>query len=400
MNEKLTNKMVDAAKPRETRYAIWDSVIPGLGVIVHPSGIKSFVLKYRTADGTQRKPLIGTYGKLTVQQARKIANEWASEVRAGEDPSGARKGARKGLSMSEACQQFMRDHASLKKPNTRSQYQTAIDKYVVPELGSRKIASVNHSDVARLIASIGKSKPVMANRVRAMLSKLFELAELWGARPLNSNPVRHVERYRERKRHRDLSEIELRRLATALAEVEAKPPCAIDAIRFLLFTGMRRGEVLELRWSEVDLDRGFLRLGDSKSGQKVVRLNSAAEEILERLKPEEGKSRVYVFESAQHPKDHITEWELRVAWEAVRAKAQLNDLVDVPSMRLHDLRHNFASWGASQSLSLLQIGALLGHKSPRTTARYADLAADAAHAAAETVGHRITEAMESTGETE
>ncbi|MBN1654571.1 MAG: site-specific integrase [Deltaproteobacteria bacterium] len=325
---------------------------------------------------------------------------YSPEARAGGDPSTARKQARKGLTVSEACDQFTKEHAARKKPHTQSQYETIIRRYVNPALGNRKIASINHGDIARLISSVGKDYPVMANRVRAMLSKLFDLAEKWGARPTNSNPVLHIERYSERKRHRDLSELELARLAKALeaAKRDSGISQAIDAIRLLLFTGMRRGEILRLRWSEVDLDRSALRLGDSKTGQKTVRLNSAACDLISAQERVIGVP--YVFPSQQHSGTHLSEWELRKAWERVREIAALEGREDeeLPAFRLHDFRHNFAATGTAQNFSLQIIGRLLGHKNPATTNRYADLQDDPARQAAETIGRKIAEAMKTENE--
>lgn len=391
--EKLTKAKIDAAQPRGVRYILWDSEIRGFGCVVHPGGRKSFVLKYRTIDGTVRKPAVGTYGSITLVQARELAREMLGAVRAGKDPSRSRQDARIGLTVADACDRFMREHATRKKPNTRTQYKTIIRRYVKPALGTRKIASATDSDVARLIGSVGKDYPVMANRVRAMLSKLFALAEEWGLRPKNSNPVLRIDRYSERKRHRDLSELELARLAKALDSAAQDPEktVAVGAIRLLLFTGMRRNEVLELRWSETDLDRSMLHLGDSKTGQKTVRLNSAAVDIIgnqERL-----VGGLYVFPSRQHPGSHLTEWGLRKAWESVRENAALESREEIEAFRLHDFRHNFAAAATSQNLSLQIIGRLLGHKNPATTNRYADLQDDPAKQAAEVIGRRITQAM-------
>jgi integrase len=397
---KLTKKVIDAAKPdkdSEQTYVIWDTEIVGFGLHVALSGRKTFVLRYRTTAGEQRKPVLGTYGSLTLVQARQIATEMLSQVRAGGDPSAARKEARRAITVAEACDQFMKEHAARKKPHTRSQYETIVRRYVKPTLGNRKVEGISHSDIARLVSSVGKDYPVMANRIRAMLSKLFTLAEKWGVRPANSNPVLHIDRYSERKRHRDLSEFELAKLAKALeeAEREAGISTAINAIRVLLFSGMRRNEVLELRWSEVDLDRFALRLGDSKTGQKTVQINSAACDVISSQERLVGVP--YVFPSQQHPGAHLTEWELRKAWEKVREKAALGEREDkeLPAFRLHDLRHNFAAAGTAQNFSLQIVGALLGHRNPKTTARYAALQDSPARQAAETIGRKIAEAMKS-----
>ena len=395
MGTKLTKKLIDAAEPRATRYVIWDAEILGFGLSVSPSGNKSFILKYRSLDGAQRKPTVGRFGNLTLQQAREIARDMLGEVRAGRDPSLARKQARNAPTVGELCDRFDAEHASLKKPNTRAQYETVIRKYIKPKLGDKKVRAVVTADVARLIVNIGREKPVAANRVRATLSKMFSLAERWGLRERNTNPVTDVEKFPEKKRHRDLSSEELKRLGAALIEAinDVETPCAIAAIRLLLFTGARRNEVLCLRWSEVDLEKGLLRLGDSKTGSKAVYLNSAALEVVAGIERVVGNP--FVFQSRHHPRTHLTEWELRKVWEHVRDQADLGEQEDgtVRAMRLHDLRHSFASTAAGEGLSLHQIGHLLGHKQTSTTARYADLVRGPNFEAAEQIGKRLTEAM-------
>lgn len=389
---KLTKRAIDEAKPGERELLLWDTEVKGLGLKVLPSGSKTFVLFYRTADGTQRKPKVGEFGAITLDQAREIARDMLGAVRAGGDPSAARKGARLAPTVEDACKKFLEEHAAKKKALTEAQYRQLIEKRVKPALGSRKIASISHEDVARLVYGVGKEHPIAANRLRAMLSKLFNLAEKWGWRPNGSNPCTHVERNSEQKRHRDLSEAELARLAKALIEAEAEPqpgqedvsedPRAIAAIRALLFTGCRRNEILRLQWSEVDLERGILRLGDSKTGAKIVHLNAAAREVIEAQGKVAGNA--YVFASSTKAGRPLA--DVKDAWERIRTRAGLGG---EGAMRLHDLRHHFASTAAAQGMSLPLIGKLLGHKNPNTTARYAQLADDPARRAAEDVGRII-----------
>lgn len=399
---KLTKRTIDAAKPAASEYMLWDTEVRGLGLKVRPSGRKMFMLFYRTADGTQRKPKVGAYGQITLAQAREIALDMLNDVRAGKDPSGARRNARQAPTVEEACDRFVREHAKLKKPLTCAQYEGLIDRYVKPALGSRKVASIRHDDVARVVHSVGKTHPIAANRLRAMLSKLFNLCEKWGWRPTGSNPCAHIERYSEQKRHRDLSELELARLAKVLIAAETPPdpyakgpdgepaqdrsenPRAVGAIRLLLFTGCRRNEVLRLKWSEVDLERGLLRIGDSKTGAKIVPLNQAAREVLEAQPRMVGNP--YVFPSARKPGKPLH--DVKRVWDRIRTRAKLED------MRLHDLRHHFASTAAASGLSLPLIGRLLGHRTPTTTARYAELADDPARRASEAVGEALSTAME------
>lgn len=230
-----------------------------------------------------------------------------------------------------------------------------------------------------------RTTPGAANRTLALLSKMFNLAEKWGLRPDGSNPCRHVERYRERKLERFLSNAELARLGAVLNEAErtrTESPSAIAAVRLLLFTGCRLSEILTLCWQHVDLEQGVLRLPESKTGAKVVYLPPAALEVLQGIDRVEGNS--YVVVGAK-PGAHLV--NLTKPWHRIRAKAGLDDV------RIHDLRHSFASMAAAGGLSLPIIGALLGHTQAATTQRYAHLAANPLKQASELTGKRIADAL-------
>jgi integrase len=265
------------------------------------------------------------------------------EVRNGGDPSATRQSSKKGVTVFDVCKRFEKEHISRKKQNTQNQYKRLIEKEINPQLGSKRVEEITTSEVSLLLHKVGKKHPVKANRLRAVMSKLFSLAERWGYRPQGTNPVTHIERYREQKRHRDLTADELISLAVALESMkdETGNTAAIAVIRLLLFTGARRGEILGLKWSEVDLERGMLHLGDSKTGQKTIYLNSAAREILDSVDKLVGCS--YVFPANYRPQGRtvgpMPEWELREIWEQVRDKAGLGATKDVEAFRIHDLRH-------------------------------------------------------------
>jgi len=398
--KKLTKTVIDSLKPGQSRYVIWDTEIAGFGLRVETTGTKTFLLKYRTAGGVTRKPTIDKYGKVTLEQARKMALDWLHEVRHGGDPSRAKQTAReeKGTTINDVLETFQIEHVDSKKKNTRIQYEGLIKNEIKPAFGKRRVDEVTEADVSRLLHRVGKKYPIKANRLRAVMSKLFSFAERRGYRPRGSNPVTFIDRYREKKRHRDLNDKELKALANALNSMQDDTDnvAAIAAIRLMLFTGARRGEVLNLRWSEVDLDRAMLRLGDSKTGKKTVYLNSAARQILDGVEQLVGCP--YVFPQQFRPKGRgwrpMPEWELREVWESIRSKAGLEGGEGVQAFRLHDLRHSFASLGAGEGLSLLQIGELLGHSpQSRTTGRYADLVNAPNVQAAEAIGKRIAKAM-------
>src|SRR5579859_2324924 len=416
--QKLTKKLIDSLVPSSKRYIVWDSEITGLGVQVFPTGArrpnghKAFVLYYRTRDGVQRKPSLGPYGVLTVEKARDQAKDLLADVRHGEDPSAERKKSRAAPTVDEVADRYMTEHARLhKKPRSADSDELNLKLHVRPRWGSRKIASITYNDVVGMHSSM-KQTPGAANRVLALLSKMFNLCEKWGLRPEHSNPCRHVVRYPEKRIHHDLSEIEVARLAKVLRESEeafarvvedraregdreiAEEPTAIAAIRLLLFTGCRRGEILNLKWAEVDLERRLLRLLDSKGGAKTIAMNAAAEDLL-RTRPTLPGS-PWVFPSPKDPKCPLV--GLPKIWERIRKRTGLEKMRDGGAFRIHDLRHNLASLAASEGLSLIAIGKLLGHRNQATTARYAELVDAAQARAAAVVGGALVKAMQSTAE--
>jgi integrase len=269
-----------------------------------------------------------------------------------------------------------------KKPRSVAGDRRMLRDLILPKLGKRKVEDVTRSEISRLHASLQKT-PYQANRVLALLSKMFSLAERWGVRPDHSNPCRHVQKFRERKRTRFLSGEELARLGAELAASEGRGlALPVAAFRLLVLTGCRRGEILALRWSEVDLERGCLQLTDSKTGPKVVPLGAAAVALLAALPRDGGNP--YVL-PGEKPGTHLT--DIGKAWQRLRRRAGLRDV------RLHDLRHSFASVGAAAGLGLPILGAILGHQQPSTTARYAHLADDPLRAAADRISAEIAAAL-------
>jgi integrase len=379
--------VVDAARYERKSGAqyLWDDEIIGFGLRVYPSGRKSYVVAYR-AGGSQRFHTLGRHGELTPDQARRLAREALLQVRQGGDPSAERQAYREAPTVADLAERYMAEHARPhKKASSILNDELAWRNHILPALGRRKVADITREDIVRLHRSKAET-PYGANRVLALLSNAFGIAEMWGWRPEHSNPCRHVKRFREKKRQRFLSGEELNRLAASLADVEherTELPAAIAAIRLLLFTGCRMGEILQLRWSEVDFDRRCLFLADSKTGSKVVHLNSPALEVLAGIERIEGNPYVIRGKIAG---THLV--NLQLPWGRIRRRAGLEDL------RIHDLRHSFASVAAGVGLSLPMIGRLLGHTRADTTLRYAHLADDPLRQATEQIGASIEAAME------
>jgi integrase len=382
----LTKRVIDEAAydRRSGAKYLWDDDLTGFGLRVYPSGRKVFVVTYR-AHGRQRFQTLGRFGELTVQQARDLAREVLVEVRRGGDPAGERLARREAPTVADLAERYMDEHARpTKKAGSVVNDALLWRKHVLPALGRRRVEDVTRDEVARLHRAMA-ARPYSANRMLALLSKAFNLAEVWGWRPEGKNPCRHVKRFRERKRERYLSGEETAALAASLDEAAAagsEVPEAIAAIRLLLFTGCRVGEILGLRWAEVDFERRCLFLADSKTGSKVVHLNSPALEVLAGIEREEGNPFVI---RGKLPGTHLV--NLKDPWRRLRRAAGLETL------RLHDLRHSFASVAAGAGFSLPVIGKLLGHTEAATTQRYAHLADDPLRRAAERIGSEIAAAM-------
>jgi integrase len=419
---KITNRTLQALGIPKKRLYVWDDAVGGFGVCLNVSGTKTFVLKYRNRMNQQKMYTIGPFGEMTTEQARKEAFDLLAIVRNGGDPAADKKDQRTGMTVKEALVRFENEHIVQLKPSSRYMYRHFIEQEILPALGSKRIDAVNASDISRLFHRIGKTHPTKANRVRAILSKIFSLSETWGMRPQNSNPVSFSKKYKERERHRDLTINETKAIFSALdwviestdADIEKKrtgPEMAtardelfrqgvhngVAVIKLLMFTGARRGELLTLRWSEVDKEDCVLRLADSKTGEKTISLNNAALSILDSIDKVVGVP--WVFPSRHRPKDTpvppMREDELRHSvWEPVREHAGLGAKVvdgeQIPAFRIHDLRHNFAAVAAANGKTLLEIGKLLGHRQSKTTERYAPLVEDARRRAAQDIGAAIT----------
>src|SRR5712691_5551533 len=387
MRGKITKRSVDALKAAAggAEAVLWDSELKGFGVRVQRGDAKSYVLHYRVGTGRGaplRKLTIGRHGSpWTPETARKEAKTLLGMIEDGADPAADKMARREAPTMAELAERFLAEHAEAKrKGSTAAEYRRLLDKIILPALGKRKVADVTRADMTKLHHA-NRAAPYQANRVLAVVSKMFNLAERWGLRPDGSNPCRHVEKFTERKRERMLSPAELARLGDALAAHDGSP-YAIAAVKLLVFTGARLGEVLGLKWEWIDLERGEARLPDSKTGAKTLHLPPPALAVLAELPRLDGNP--YVIAGAKPGAALVN---LEKPWRAIRKPAGLDNV------RLHDLRHAFASVAASSGMGLPIIGKMLGHTQAATTARYAHLASDPVKAAATAVANKIAAAM-------
>jgi integrase len=387
MQAKITKRAVDSAIPLEGKALwVWDTEMKGFGLRVYQNGQKVYVIEYRPGDGgrsaPKRRVTIGKHGSpWTPETARKEAERLLGLVRNGADPAADKTSHKAAPTVSDLGERFLKEHADTKrKPATAKQYRRLLDLFIGPSFGRKKVGDVTRQDVMKLHSGLNET-PYQANRVLALVSTLFTFAERVGERPDGTNPARHVERFKEHARERMLSGEELGRLGDALA-ASSESPYAVAMIKLLILTGARLGEVLGMRREWVDFERGEARLPDSKTGRKTVQLPPAALQVLAAL-PRLADN-PYVI-CGERPGAHLV--GVQRPWQRIRKAAGLDGL------RIHDLRHAFASVAVCSGMGLPIIGKLLGHTQAVTTQRYAHLASDPLKAAAATVAGKIADAM-------
>ena len=376
---KLTKTIVEGAAPREKRYRLNDSLVPGLALLVLPSGGRTYYLRFRQLDGRQLELKLGTPVELTPDQARALARDALAQVREGRRPTEERRSLRQAMTLTDLAREHMERHASKKRSGGCDDANWRI--HLLPALGAAtKVAAVSFDDVAKWHAA--HRQPITANRALRTLSVAMKLAEQWGWRPRNSNPCKGVKLHRENKRRRYLSQDELTRLREALAQWEAAGPLAVrwrfaQLVRLLLLTGARLREVMCAEWAWIDWQRSVLRVPAErgKTGAAEVQLSERAVAILRELLVAEaamgGRCRA-VIAGAERTGPLVG---YRRLWLALLQEAGIEGL------RIHDLRHTFASYTLSAGHSLGVVGQLLGHRSTQTTSRYAHLVDEAARAA-------------------
>ena len=375
----LSNRVVDglAAGDKETVY--WDRDLPGFGVRVYPNGAKTYLVQGRGPRGSKRIT-VGRHGLIPADEARRRGAALLIRIKAGEEP-GAEPDDEGVPTVAELAERYLREHVEVRcKPLTVKGYRQVIGRNILPAFGEMPIAELGREHAAELHYRLRKT-PVAANEAVDALSRMLNRAEAWGLVPAGSNPCRFVTRYRTRRLERFLTEEEFGRLGRALDELETGgrlPVHVAAAIRLLMLTGCRCGEVLTLRWEDVALERNEIRLRDSKTGPRVVPLSPAAARVLAGIPRLPGNPWVIAGRKPGARQMHISDY-----WHRVRERAGLDDV------RLHDLRHSFASRALALGEDLTMIGKLLGHRKIQTTARYAHLARDSVKESADLVAASI-----------
>lgn len=381
---KLSKPLIASLFPGNRDRFYWDESLPGFGVRVKPSGIKTFVLQYRNASGSSRRLTLGRVGVITLDQARKEAQRNKGLIGFGQDPAQNKAEARVGETLADLASRYMSEHCEGRcKPSTLAAHRWLLEKFILPRLRTQKVKDIKQEDVARLHQSL-RTTPYNANRVLGLLRAMFNKAEEWGALPKHGNPAESVSPFTERKRQRFLSPDEFNRLYLSVDELERLGVIGTyqaAAIRLLSLTGCRLSEILTLEWKDIDLGNQRLLLSHHKTdrqGAKMIPLNSSAQKIVSEIPVCAGNPFVIIGRDGT---GHLI--NLQKPWNRVRQHAGLSDV------RIHDLRHSFASAAVSAGISLPIIGGLLGHSSLQSTARYAHLAQDPVHRASELVGRAI-----------
>ena len=393
---KISNRTVEGLSVEDKDAVFWDGELLGFGVRVYPSGAKVYVVQTRR-NGRSQRVTVGRHGVIPAARARRRAALVIARLKAGEEPFPPRAApaADARVTVAVLADRFLREYVAVRcKPWTIMTYRGALTRWILPALGRMPVGAVTHEHVAALHYRL-RDIPYRANQVVAILNRMFSLAEVWGLRPGGAHPCRSIRKYREHHRERFLSDEEFRRLGRVLNDVEAESEAEAEsggrtgrgrrlgasvaaALRLLMLTGCRRNEILTLKWEDVDLEAGELRLRDSKTGPRDVPLPAAAVSVLAALPRVPGNP--WVIAGAK-PGGHVS--NLNDHWLRIRARAGLEDV------RIHDLRHSFASRALALGESLPAIGRLLGHGQVATTARYAHLARDAVKASASRVADSI-----------
>jgi integrase len=348
---KLTKRTVDSSPVGMT----WDDQLPGFGLRVLASGRRSYVVRFRTATGTERLLTLGTTAELHPEAAREMARLARADARHGKDPGAERKAKRQAPRLEELRDRFLAEHSSQKKPGTARNQEIHWRLHILPALGNPAVADVTESDVIRLRQKLAAT-PINCNRVMETLSKAFDLAERWRWRETGSNPCRWVEDFPETKRERILEPAEVAAIWSHMDDIDVLPS-ARALFRLLLLSGCRSGEWRTALWSWVDLDNAVLRLPDSKTGAKTVSLSPDAVAILRDLP----RSSIFVLPGS-------TGGPLgghRRIWLRILRRAGIADTV-----RIHDLRHTVGSYAHRAGASQREVADLLGHKQMATAARY------------------------------
>ena len=373
----LSKRIVDRLAVDGKDALFWDRKLPGFGVRVYPSGRKVYVVQTR-ARGKSKRVTVGRHGEVAPDRARKEAARLIARIKNGEPLVGPGPEP----TVADLGERYLREHVDMHcKPVTGKHYRLMLSKHILPGLGDLRVPEVERKHILKFQYGL-RDMPTVANRTVDMLVKMFNLALLWEMRPAGRNPCKSVRRYKEeRQKERFLTSEELTRLGRVLDVAPAERLASrhsAAAIRLLILTGCRRNEIMGLAWDDLDFEAGEMRLRDSKTGGRIVPLPAAAAEVLADLPNAAGNP--WVFPGRKKGSHQVN---INDSWDRIRRRARLH------GVRLHDLRHTFASRALALGEGLPMIGELLGHTQVNTTARYAHLARESIQASTAKVADSI-----------
>lgn len=389
---KLTKKVVESAVPEARDYELRDTQAPGFLCKVGRSGRKTFMLQYRTVGGERRKPAIGLFGELTVEQARAIAQKWLAEVREGKDPSLERHQTRGNPTLRELCDEFIERHSlAHNKPSTTRGYRTNIRAHIKPKLGKLKVEAVTRTDVSNLMRDMAHV-PGAANQTLYCLKKMFNCAELWGYRTEGTNPCRKVPKYPEGKRTRLIKNPELAKLFAYLDRADAEGiehPSYTLAIRLQFAFAARMSEIITLEWEWIDFEERRVVWPDSKTGGISKPLSDEAYKLLRNAPRFAGSP--YVIPGINDQQRWLSKHSYWSAWKRILVAS---GLVHVGT---HGIRHRAATDIANSGIPLKVGMTLTAHKTVESFMRYVHVEDDQVRAAADAVATRRGEIIRSKG---
>ena len=375
----LTKRIVDRLAVNGKDGVFWDSELPGFGIRVYPTGRKVYVVQTR-ANGKSKRFTVGRHGDIAPDQARRAAAKIIGRLKAGLPP--VEKEPEPEPTVAHLAERYEREYVAMHcKPNTIKHYGLMLKKHIVPGLGGLRVSEVEKKHILKFQFGLSHM-PTVANRTVDILVKMFNMAELWEMRPPGRNPCRSVRRYKvEPHKERFLTPGDLARLGRTLdiaPEKRLASRHAAAAIRLLVLTGCRRNEIMGLAWDDLDFEAGEMRLADSKAGPRIVPMPPAAVEALAALPRTPDNPWVFPGRKKGTHQTNIND-----SWNRIRKHAGLD------GVRLHDLRHTFASRALALGEGLPMIGELLGHRQVNTTARYAHLARESIRASTARVADSI-----------
>ena len=379
---KLTKRVVENLAPEPKERIVWDQELSGFGIRIYPTGRKVYIVQYRSFGRTRRKNL-GQHGVLTADEARKDAKLVQADVARGGDPSAERKAKLRSPTVAQLGERFLTDYVALHcKPTTQRDYASIIRRTIGPILGPIKATEITRTDIIHF-HHLKRATPYRANRSVAILSKMLNVAEDWGLRPFGSNPAIRIKKYREEEKKRYLKDEEQARLGEVLfdgLEAGEYSEYVVAAFYLLLLTGCRLKEIQTLKWEYVT--PRHLELPDSKTGRRRIPLPQEACEVLAALPRRVGNPYVILGDK---PDGYYN--DLQKPWRKIRAKAGLEDV------RLHDLRHTYASVAVMNGIDPFTLKEIMGHKNLSTTLRYAHLSDEVVQRAAGQIANRLAGAL-------